>query len=232
LPLIGLITCGRSFSSRYEQRSLLNGSVLTQSQPTTIQNALFPKPSKPISAALTATRNYASNVASNVTSTESAQLKKKAKGKGTTYDPKKPKRLTIYVALGYPSWQEKYIDLVREMFDQVTLSINDKELNGKVAKMGEMKKAMPFVQGLKKRLTTESPETVFNRKLAFDEVATLKEIVPGLKRTTGAKEVVVVAVDEGGKTGKTADGEAVENLPPLAEGAEPGNPRFEFTNIE
>jgi leucyl-tRNA synthetase len=186
----------------------------------------------PISAALSATRNYAHNVASNVTSTEAAQLKKKGKGKGTTYDPKKSKRLSIYVALSYPSWQEKYIDLVREMFDKFTLSVNDKELNGKVAKMGEMKKAMPFVQGLKRRLTSESPDAVFNRQLAFDEVATLKEIVPGLKRTTGSKDVVIVVVEEGGKTGKTADGETVEGLPPLAEGAEPGNPRFEFTNIE
>jgi leucyl-tRNA synthetase len=121
---------------------------------------------------------------------------------------------------------------VRKAFDKVTLSINDKELNGKVAKMGEMKKAMPFVQGLKKRLATEPPEAVFERKLAFDEVETLKQIIPTLKRTTGCKNVTVVVVDEGGKRGTNVDGEVVENLPPLAEGADPGNPRFEFTNIE
>lgn len=41
-----------------------------------------------------------------------------------------------------------------------TKSINDKELNGKVLKMGKMNKAMPpFVQNLKKRLAgRESPE--------------------------------------------------------------------------
>lgn len=172
------------------------------------------------------------NVNSSVTSTEAAQLKKKAKGKGTTYDPKKAKQLAVYVALGYPGWQEKYIDLVREAFDKVTLSVNDKELSAKVSKMGEMKKAMPFVQGLKKRLQSESPDTVFNRKLAFNEVETLKGMVPGLKRLTGAKNVAIVVVDEGGKTGKTVDGEVVETLPPLAEGAEPGNPRYEFTNVE
>ena len=168
------------------------------------------------------------NVNNSVTSTEAAQLKKKAKGKGTAYDPKKPKQLAVYVALGYPDWQGKYIDLVRDAFDKVTLSVNDKELSAKVSKMGEMKKAMPFVQGLKKRLQSESPDTVFNRKLAFDEVETLKSMVPGLKRLTGSKNVVVVIVDEGRKTGKTVDGEVVEGLPPLAEGAEPGNPRFSF----
>jgi leucyl-tRNA synthetase len=178
------------------------------------------------------------SVAGNVTSTEASQLKKKAKGKGIAYDPKKAKKLTIFVALKYPSWQEKYIDLVRDAFDAVTLSVNERELNSKVAKMGEMKKAMPFVQGLKKRLTTESPGVVLNRKLAFDEVETLKQIVPTLKRTTGSKEVAIVVVEEGGKRGRniTGDqvdgGEPVEGLPALAEGAEPGNPRFEFTNIE
>ena len=192
---------------------------------------MFPVASAPISPSLTAARNYVQNVASNVASTEAAQLKKKAKGKGTSYDPKKPKQLTIFVARNYPSWQEKYIDLVREAFDGVTLSLNEKELNGKVAKMGEMKKAMPFVQSLKKRLAVENPETVFERKLAFDEVQTLKEIVPTLQRMTGCKNVAVVVVEEGGKTGKDLDGGIVENLPLLAEGADPGNPRFEFTNI-
>ena len=158
-------------------------------------------------------------------------MKKKAKGKGTTYDPKKPKKLSIYVALNFPSWQDKYVDLVRESFDKVTLSVNDKELNATVAKMGEMKKAMPFVQALKKKLATEAPGAVFERKLPFSEVETLQQIVPTLKRTTGCKEVVVVIVEEGGKSGKTLAGDVIEGLPPMAEGAEPGNPRFEFTNI-
>lgn len=169
-------------------------------QPTTIQNELFPTPG-PISTEITSARNYVQSVAGNVTSTEASQLKKKAKGKGIAYDPKKAKKLTIFVALKYPSWQEKYIDLVRDAFDAVTLSVNERELNSKVAKMGEMKKAMPFVQGLKKRLTTESPGVVLNRKLAFDEVETLKQIVPTLKRTTGSKEVAIVVVEEGGKRG-------------------------------
>lgn len=52
--------------------------------------------------------------------------------------------------------------------------IDDKELNGRIGKMGEMKKAMPFVQALKKRLRDGEPaETVLERKLAFDEAKTL-----------------------------------------------------------
>lgn len=149
-----------------------------------------------------------------------------------SYDPKKPKQLTIYVALTYPGWQEKYIDLVRAAFDNVSLKVDDKAVNVQVAKLGEVKKAMPFVQNLKKRLATESSKNVFDRKLAFDEVATLKEAVPTLMKITGAKVVSVVIVEDGGKTGKDLDRKTLENLPAQAEGAEPGNPKFEFTNIK
>lgn len=114
----------------------------------------------------------------------------------------------------------------------MNLSIDDKELNAKVGKMGEMKKAMPFVQNLKRRLIQgkEPPETVFERKLPFDEFAVLKEMIGGLKKTTGCKEIEIVAVDEGGKTGEVlGTGERREGL--QAENAIPGQPSFHFENI-
>lgn len=124
---------------------------------------------------------------------------------------------------------------MREAFDGTTL--NDKELSPKIAKMGEMKKAMPFVQGLKKRLMGgEKAGTVFDRKLAFDELETLKEMVAGLQKTTGCKIVEVVAVDEGGKAGTVGagnmEGTRLEGLPPMAESAFPGSPTFHFENVE
>lgn len=121
---------------------------------------------------------------------------------------------------------------MREAFDAINVSINDKELNAKVGKMGEMKKAMPFVQTLKKRLIQgrEAPETVFERKLPFDEFAVLNEMVGGLKKTTGCKEIEVVAVDEGGKSGEVVGtGERREGI--QAENAVPGQPSFHFANI-
>ena len=150
-----------------------------------------------------------------------------------TFDPKKPKKLTIFVASKFPAWQEKYIDLVREAFDAVNISINDKELNAKVSKFGEMKKAMPFVQGLKKRLVTtkEKPEAVFNRELAFDEMQVLTDFVPNIKKATGCRMVEIVSVEEGGQVGATRDGEKREGLPPAAAGAVPGQPTFSFENI-
>jgi leucyl-tRNA synthetase len=95
-----------------------------------------------------------------------------------------------------------------------------------------MKKAMPFVQGLKKRLvqSKEAPEIVFDRKLPFDEFAVLKEMTVNLKKTTGANEIEVVAVDEGGKSGEVVgSGEKREGL--LAENAVPGQPTFSFANV-
>ena len=124
---------------------------------------------------------------------------------------------------------------MRAEFEKTHLA-NEKELVGRVAKMGETKKAMPFVQALRKRLVQggEKPEHVFERKLAFDELGTLKEMVAGLRRTTGCKAVDVVAVEEGGN-GRVVvgDGEGGirEGLGSSAEAAVPGCPTFQFENV-
>lgn len=202
-------------------------------KPETIQDALFPTVPAAV-AGLTAAREYVRNTSSNITSAEAAQQRKKAKGKEISYDPKKPKKLTIYAASKFPAWQEKYIDLLREAWNPETKSADDKELNGKIAKLGEMKKAMPFVQGLKRRLVTgEKPETVFDRKLAFDEVKTLVDMVPGLKRAAGLTAVELVEVAEGGKTGTViGENREITGLAQNAETAVPGQPTFNFENIE
>ena len=102
--------------------------------------------------------------------------------------------------------------------------------------MGETKKAMPFVQALRRRLVGggEKPESIFERMLPFDELATLREMVAGLRRTTGCKAVDVVAVEEGGK-GRVVVGEGEgrvrEALGSSAEAAVPGMPTFQFENV-
>ncbi|KAF8469119.1 leucyl-tRNA synthetase [Kalaharituber pfeilii] len=208
-----------------------------------IQYALFPKPIAPVSVPLSGALDYVRTISSKITSAESAQLKKATKGKVLSYDPKKPKKLSIYVALSFPSWQEKYIGLVREHFDTLTLTVDDAKLKPAIAKMGEMKKAMPFVQALKQRLVIakEDPQTVFDRKLVFDEVKTLGEVLPVLKRVTGCKAVEIVVLEEGGKKGRKVpdegkgnweEGEIVEGLSNASEGAVPGNPGFALENVE
>ena len=189
----------------------------------------MPEPSAELSAA----QAYVRGTSSAILSAEANFAKRLSKGKNLSFDPRKPKKVTIYAAKNFPAWQEKYIDLVREAFDSLNISINEKELNAKVGKLGEMKKAMPFVQGLKRRLVQgrEEPQIVFDRKLPFDEFAVLSQIVDGLKRSAGYKEIEVIAVDEGGKTGEVVGtGEKKEGL--SAENAVPGQPSFSFSNIE
>ena len=192
---------------------------------TSIQNARWPSvpPSDP---ALTAAREYVKATTSNITSSEAQAAKRMAKGKAASFDPRKPKRITIFAATAFPAWQDKYVDLVRDMLSNATLE-DDKAVNGAVAKLGkgpEMKKAMPFVQGLKRRIVAggEKPDVVFERKLPFSEVDYLHEIRQGLMKTTGCKDVVVTQVSEDNKA----------SLPPQAEAAVPGHPSFMFENIE
>ncbi|SPO03340.1 probable leucine--tRNA ligase, cytosolic [Cephalotrichum gorgonifer] len=200
-------------------------------QETSIHKETFPKVPA-VDPVLSAAREYIKETASNVNSAESAQLRKKAKGKTTTFDPKKPKKLTICVSSTFPTWQEKYVDLLREMWDVSLNTVNDKDLNGKIGKMGEMKKAMPFVQSLKKRLAGGEPVTqVLDRKLSFDEVEILTQMVPGLKRSAGLKEVEILLVKEEGKKVVDLEGKEVA-LPVSVENAVPGSPVFYFENVE
>lgn len=151
-----------------------------------------------------------------------------------SFDPKKPRKLTIYMNDKFPAWQAKYVDLLKEMWDPATQSVNDKELNGKIAKMGEMKKAMPFVQGLKKRLQAGEPASaVLDQKLSFDEREILLQMVPGLQRTSGLVAIDVLAVSEDRKKAvNIANGKEVDISGPVAENAVPGVPTFYFENVE
>jgi leucyl-tRNA synthetase len=188
---------------------------------------------------LTATRDYVRSVASSANSAESAQLKKKAKGKEAAFDTTKPKKLTVFVATKFPAWQAQCMDLLREVWDdsEKRATIDDRDLNARVAKMGGAggKKTMPFVQSLKRRLQSGEPSRlVLDAKLPFDEGKTLVAMVPGLKRSAGFAEAQIVAVEEGSKKGKdlTDAGKEVEVVAPQAENALPLQPTFLFENIQ
>jgi leucyl-tRNA synthetase len=207
-------------------------------KPDTVQNAIFPDPETlPVKPQLTAAREYVRSTSSAITSAEGAQLKRMQKGKQTSYDPKKEKKLSIFCARKYPTWQDGIIDIVRKNFADMKLDV------GAVSKSipkAETKRAMPFVQQLKKSLETGiEPSTVFERKLAFDEVQVLGEMVPGLKQTIQKCAIVeVIAIEEGGKEGKVVAGtqgvrvgEERKDLAPAAENAVPGQPTFFFENV-
>jgi leucyl-tRNA synthetase len=195
-------------------------------KPSSIQLAQWPTNIPQSDPKLAAVREYVRTTSSNITSAEAQASKKITKGKAAAFDPRRPKCITIFVAKNFPAWQDKYIELVRTALEKSSLD-DDKSLNAQVAKIAgkgpEMKKAMPFVQGLKKRINQGEKEgNVFERKLPFDEVGILEEMRKGLMRTTGCKDVVITEVDETN----------VKTLPGLAESAVPGQPSFLFENVE
>ena len=163
--------------------------------------------------------NYIRSTSSAISAADGAQQKRIAKGKDIRYDPKQAKRLTIFVAKSWPAWQARYIDLVREKLKGITLDIKD--LSKDIEK-AEMKKAMPFIHYLKRRLESGEPKNaVLERDLGFDEVKVLEEMIVVLKATVvKLKEVSIVTVEEG-----------AEELPQMAASAEPGSPSFEFKNL-
>ncbi|KAI0110003.1 leucyl-tRNA synthetase [Daldinia grandis] len=201
----------------------------------TIQVAQWPEVPE-ANAGLSAARAYVLTTQSNITSAESAQIKKMAKGKQMNFDPKKPKKLTIFITREFPKWQNECIGLIRETWDEATKTqkCTDKELSGRIAKIGKVKEAMPFVQLLKKRLRNGEPiNVVMERKLDFDESKTVTAMVPGLKRAAGLSGVDVLLVTEGSKTGTDlVHGGEVDIRSPIAEQAVPGQPSFLFENIE
>jgi leucyl-tRNA synthetase len=98
---------------------------------------------------------------------------------------------------------------------------------------------MPFINGLKRRLDNGEPkDSVLNRDLAFDELSTLRSMIPGLKQTIQkCVDVEIVTVKEGGKTGTVVKedgsmGEERGELLQAAASAEPGSPSFAFENVE
>jgi len=124
---------------------------------------------------------------------------------------------------------------VRAHFSTLTLTLDDKAVNTAIPN-DEKKKAVPFVQGLKRRLMAgERSEVVFERRLAFEEGEVLGMMVMGLRKTTGCRVIEVVEVEEGGGRGVVRVGEGVgevrENLAQVAGMAVPGQPSFLFENV-
>jgi leucyl-tRNA synthetase len=128
----------------------------------------------------------------------------------------------------------RYIDLVSSSYPNLDIKSLSKQID-----KSESKKAMPFINGLKRRLDNGEPkESVLNRELAFDELNTLRSMIPGLKQTIQkCVDVEIITVAEGGKEGVVikedgTKGEERKELPPTAASAEPGSPSFAFENVE
>lgn len=202
---------------------------------SSVQKARFPEISNPINISVGAALSYVRGIQRNIREVEGANLKKKKKG--VQFDPKKSSILSLYVALTFPEWQQRYIDLV-EKFYSISLDFTP-DFKKQVSELGDVKRGMQFVNHLKTRLTTggESPDAVFNRNLVFNEVETLKEVLPILEKSPQAsniERVAIIILDEEDKkkgvdacTGEKVEVPSAKNI----QEAVPGNPGMALVNI-
>lgn len=203
---------------------------------TSIQSALFPKLTAPVDKALKEGLAYLRSLSSGIHSSEGLQLRRKASGKATHYDPKKPKSLIIYMSEQFPAWQAAYVKIVQENYDGQSNSFNEKAIVQAAKQLTKRKDAMPFVQQLKQSVLnrgSRSAEEVFARAQLFNEKEMLLTVATFLKSTIGVKDLSIVKVtrtDDGVK-GETVFGTATE-LAVMAESAVPGSPAYFFANVE
>ncbi|WRT64371.1 leucine-tRNA ligase [Kwoniella shivajii] len=194
-----------------------------------IQSAQFPRKSAPIDTSRLAQLEYMRQVVEKLRGAEAQLGKKKGKGKHTVYDDRKPKQTRIYVASKFPEWQEKTIALVREVYDGK--DIDDAALKVKFQETGLIKdkKIMPFAQQFKRKVLAEG-ESAFDRALAFDELHTLKVLVPYIKASARFSDIDVISVSEARAI--LAKEPEKENFDATkVENAQPGFPEIQFWNI-
>ncbi|CCG83009.1 Putative leucyl-tRNA synthetase, cytoplasmic [Taphrina deformans PYCC 5710] len=207
---------------------------------TSVQFARFPKVTAPTDPTIRSGLTYLRSLSSGIHSSESIQLKKKSKGKSTAYDPKRPKRLVIYMSEQYPAWQAAYIDIIRRNYSDAEGTFDDKAIVMEAKTQPKRKDAMPFVQAVKANVLGRGEgvpaSAVFERAQLFDEVDMLKIVAPFLKSNVGVVQLSVVKVIRSGDAvrGETVYGDEPNGgeLPPMAEMAVPGSPQYHFTNVE
>lgn len=198
-----------------------------------VQSAAFPRPSEPASKSITDAVSYVKDLSRSIREAEANVLKKK-KGKPSEIDVSKPVRLTLFVSKTFPEWQDRYIELVRELFEQQSLSDN-KLIKEKVG--SDLKRAMPFISVLKQRLATESPATVFDRKLTFDETSTLMSVAKNIEKapaSVNVAELEIISFNNGSKEGTnvlTGENVPITITGKIIDATVPGEPGILFTNI-
>ncbi|CCE63992.1 hypothetical protein TPHA_0G01560 [Tetrapisispora phaffii CBS 4417] len=199
-----------------------------------VQNAKFPRATKPVDQAISASLEYIRDLQRSIREAEGQGMKKK-KGKPADLDSSKPARLTLLISENFPEWQNAVIEVVRELFESQSLNDN-KKVKEKVEPK-EMKRAMPFISLLKQRLANESADSVFNRELLFNEVEIIKGALPNIQKATqsvSVEEVKILSFPQGAKVGKnviTGEEEELPNFARIIDNAVPGTPGVILQNL-
>lgn len=207
--------------------------------PSSVQDAHFPSTSEKFGQkqrSLIDALNYIREVARSVRETEGQLLKKKKKG--PVFDAKAPSKLSIYVALQYPDWQDGYVELLRKSLETVKIDdLMSPEFKKECGKLGDAKRGMQLVNTLRTQIaaTPESSDAILNRKLAFNETEVIKKCFDILKLSAMATNVVdvqVIVLDNGkGRDLMTGNPAEVPNSKAISD-ASPGAPGITIVNLE
>jgi leucyl-tRNA synthetase len=120
--------------------------------PNSVQVARFPMIDATVDHGIITSAVYVRTTLKEIRDAELTYIKRKAKGKATgAYDPSQPKGVKIYVAGGFPEWQDTAVAIVLSAFDEGTGKVDDKLVReGVQAKgLGKDKKVMPFIATFK-----------------------------------------------------------------------------------
>ncbi|KAF9463322.1 leucine-tRNA ligase [Collybia nuda] len=198
--------------------------------PASVQLASWPTPSEPVDRSVLEAGNYMRGTIRTIREAEVSLMKlmNKGKGKKTTFDPKLPKSVRIYVATAFPEWQDTCVQIVKEAYAEEADKVDDAKVKELLIERGLIKdkRAMPFIQAFKKRMAQFGAQTAFRRTLPFSESTVLQEILPYLKKSLGLVDAEILSVD---------DARAHEGQPgytkTIIDSSEPGSPAFEYRNV-
>ncbi|KAF8920816.1 hypothetical protein CPB85DRAFT_1211532 [Mucidula mucida] len=203
-------------------------------EPKSVQLALWPTPATPVDRVSIEAGQYMRGTTKMIRDAETSLLKllnKKGKGKkdeANLFDPKKPKSVRVYVASLFPEWQNTCVQVVKDSYAVAADKVDDAKVKQLLTERGLIKdkRAMPFIQGFKKRIAQFGAETAFNRTLLFSESQVLSEMLSYLKKTLNLVDADVMSVEDAlpkaGEPGYTKT---------IIESSEPGCPAFEYRNV-
>ena len=216
-------------------------------KPQSIQLALWPTPTSAVDAAAVEAGGYMRGTIKTIRDAELTLVKKLSKGKGSSYDPKKPKAVRVYVASRFPEWQNECVEAVKGAYNGETQKVDDAKVREVLQTKGLLKdkRAMPFIQLFKvsslvfdlegidnpsqqKRIQQFGAEAAFKRQLLFSEVDVLNEILGYLKKSLSLVDAEILTVDEALARSST-DPQGFNKT--IIGGSEPGTPAFEFRNV-
>ncbi|KAH9929466.1 leucine-tRNA ligase [Fomitopsis serialis] len=198
-------------------------------EPQSVQLARWPE-SRSTDQSILDAGQYMRGTIKTMRDAELALLKKMNKGKQgqATYDPSKPRAVRVYVTTDFPEWQNQCVEAVKEAYVPEDDKVDDVKVRELLTKRGLIKdkRAMPFVQLFKRKMSQFGAQNTFNRRLPFSETEVLGEILPYLKKTLDLVDAEIYTTEEAlAKAGQGGFNKLI------IETAEPGNPAFEYRNV-